>query len=139
MTAQPVVEHSLHACVDPDCLGKVHGLIEDLWAEATDVAETDRILFESAVMEIAGNIVQHSVSDQEIVCNLILRISPTRLEAVFRDTAEEAVVDLESATLPDDLVEHGRGLAMTKRAVDQLSYQREGPLNCWRLSRTRTG
>ncbi|SDO33986.1 serine/threonine-protein kinase RsbW [Nakamurella panacisegetis] len=139
MTDAVVIEHSLHACVDPDCLGKVHALVEQLWAESVDVAEIDRILFESAVLEIAGNIVQHSVSDQPILCNLTLRIYPTRLEAVFCDTAEEAAVDVESATMPDDLAESGRGLAMTKRALDQLSYQREGHVNCWRLSRTRTG
>jgi serine/threonine-protein kinase RsbW len=134
-----VVEHSLHACVDPSCLSKVHLLIEDLWAEATDVADTDRFLFESAVLEIAGNIVQHSVSDHQILCNLTLRVYQNRLEAVFSDTADAAVIDVDSAALPDDAAEHGRGLAMTKRAVDQLSYTREGALNCWRLSRTRTG
>lgn len=134
-----MVERSLHACVDPLCLSKVHMLIEDLWAETTDVAVTDRFLFESAVLEIAGNIVQHSVSDYEILCNLVLRVYETRLEAVFSDTAEPAIVDLESAALPDHLAEHGRGLAMTKLAVDRLSYAREGSLNCWRLSRTRTG
>lgn len=139
MTADLRSERSLHACVDPTCLDKVHELLAELWTEAADVADVDRTLFELAVMEVAGNIVQHSVSDDVILCNLHVQVFDTRLDALFLDTAQEVIVNLTAAHLPDDMAESGRGLAMTIGAVDQLSYQREGALNCWRLSRTRTG
>lgn len=134
----PLYERSLHACVDPQCLDKVHQLVAQLWTEATDVSEIDRTLFELAVLEVAGNIVQHSVSDEMIICNLRLQVYDRRLDAMFLDSAQEVSVDLTVAEMPNEMAESGRGLAITISAVDELSYQREGSLNCWRLSRTRT-
>lgn len=139
MKPAPLHERSLHACVDPQCLDKVHDLVAQLWVEATDVSELDRALFEVAVLEIAGNILQHSVSEEAIICNLNLQVYPGRLDAIFLDSAEEVTVDLTNRDLPPETAESGRGLAMTISVLDQLSYEREGSLNCWRLSRSRTG
>ena len=130
--------HELHACVDPECLGKVHNLLAEMWTTATDVSELDRMMFETAVIEIAANIVQHGAAEGPINCNLILEVYPDRLDAHFKDDGVTAHVDIEAAQMPDALAENGRGLAMAKAAVDVLTYERRNGDNFWKLSRTRT-
>ena len=43
-------------------------------------------------------------------------------------------IDLSSVAMPDELAESGRGLALAMAAVDDLSYEREGGRNLWRLT-----
>ena len=130
--------HELHACTDPECLGKVHELLAEMWATSTDVSEVDRILFETAVIEIAANIVQHGAEEGPVNCNLILEVYRERLDAHFKDDGVTALVDIGAARMPDAFAETGRGLAMAKAAVDVLTYERRNGENFWRLSRTRT-
>ncbi|WP_458114311.1 ATP-binding protein [Arthrobacter sp. R1-13] len=130
--------HELHACTDPECLGKVHNLLADMWATSTDVSEVDRMMFETAVIEIAANIVQHSTEEGLVNCNLILEVYPDRLDAHFKDDGVSANVDIGAVCMPDAFAETGRGLAMAKAAVDILTYERRNGDNFWKLSRTRT-
>ena len=130
--------HELHACTDPECLGKVHNLLADMWAISTDVSELDQMMFETAVIEIAANIVQHGTEEGPVNCNLVLEVYPDRLDAHFKDDGVTAHVDIGAATLPDAFAESGRGLAMVKAAVDVLTYERRDGDNFWKLSRTRT-
>lgn len=137
----PLQVHELHACADPECLAKVHSLLEDMWAGTPDVSGTDRVMFEMAVIEIAGNIVQHVVGEDEgpVNCNLTLKVHPNRLEAHFKDDGRSAPVDIDidAVSMPDPLAESGRGLALAKAAVDFLSYERHKGANHWTLRRTR--
>lgn len=136
----PLQVHVLHACADPDCLDKVHRLLEDLWAGSPDVSGTDRVMFEMAVIEIAGNIVKHGVGTGEgpVNCNLTLNVYLEKLEANFKDDGRSAAVDVDAAAMPDDLAVSGRGLALAKAAVDVLMYERHNGANHWTLRRTRT-
>lgn len=133
----PLQVHELHACTDPECLGKVHNLLTDMWATSKDVSELDRTMFETAVIEIAANIVQHGTAEGPVTCNLILEVYPDRLDAHFKDDGVTANVDIGAARMPDALAETGRGLAMAKAAVDVLTYERRNGDNFWTLSRTR--
>jgi anti-anti-sigma factor len=130
--------HELHVCVDPDCLRKVHSLLAAMWTTSTDVSELDRMMFETAVMEIAANIVQHAPDKDPTKCNLILEVYPERLDALFKDDGRMAVVNVNAAEMPHALAESGRGLAIAKAAVDVLKYERHNGDNIWKLSRTRT-
>ncbi|MFJ5698485.1 ATP-binding protein [Arthrobacter sp. NPDC093139] len=130
--------HELHACTDPECLNKVHSLLAEMWTTSTDVSEVDRVMFETAVIEVAGNIVQHGAEAGSVNCNLILEVYPERLDAHFRDDGVTAHVDIGAAQMPEAFAETGRGLAMAKAAVDVLSYERRNGDNYWKLSRTRT-
>jgi anti-anti-sigma factor len=130
--------HELHVCVDPDCLRKVHSLLAAMWSTSTDVSELDRMMFETAVMEIAANIVQHAPDKDSIMCNLSLEVYPERLDAIFKDDGRMVVVNVGEAEMPHALAESGRGLAIAKAAVDVLKYERHNGDNIWKLSRTRT-
>jgi serine/threonine-protein kinase RsbW len=127
----------LQECSRPECLDRIHQAMEELWAEVTDVDQVDRMLFEIAVIEVAGNVVRHGGGDGGFDCQITLRVFDRSLEATFCDTGRRAEVDIAGADLPEEDSEHGRGLAMARDAVDELSYERVDGTNCWRIRRDR--
>lgn len=129
--------HVLDAAAGPDALERVHGLIDSLWADTPDVADADRIGFETAVIEIAANILEHACGGIHVDMRLEVRAHADRVEARFTDTGHPTLVDLASAEMPGELAEDGRGLALARAAVDELSYQRDGAVNRWRIVRRR--
>ena len=130
-------EHSLTAPAEPGSLEQVHAVLEALWVEYNDVTPSDRMLFETAVIEVAGNIAQHASAGVPLQFTLHLRVEPDRIEAEFRDHGRLVDVDLAAIALPDDSAESGRGLAMARAAVDEFHYRRDGSTNQWRIVRRR--
>jgi serine/threonine-protein kinase RsbW len=123
----------------PECLDRVHDLLESVWADHPDVGMSDRTLFEIAVTEVAGNIVEHAAAGALLEMEIVVHVTDPRLVATFEDAGPAVDVDLDSAELPDDLAESGRGLALARRAADEVEYWRDGPTNRWRIVRGRTG
>lgn len=135
MDAEPLCVLTLEDRAEPECLDRVHGLVGDLWTRVPDVDDEDRQRFEIAVVEVAGNIVEHGGG--EVTLGLRLAAYPDRVEASFRDTGRPALVDPAVAVLPDELAEQGRGLVLARTAVDEVSYQRTGAGNRWRVCKLR--
>lgn len=131
--------YSLSTVAVPACLDGVHDLLESVWAAHPDVGLTDRTLFEIAVTEVAGNIVEHAAAGERLELRVLVHVTEPRLEATFEDDGPAADVDLDAAELPDDLAESGRGLALARRAADEVAYWRDGATNRWRIVRGRTG
>ncbi len=127
----------LEAAAGPDALEHVHALIASLWTDAPGVGDADRIGFETAVIEIAANILEHACAGAGVDMRLEVRAHADRLEARFTDTGRPSLVDLASAAMPGELAEDGRGLALARAAVDELSYERDGAVNRWRIVRRR--
>ncbi|MDX5452822.1 MAG: ATP-binding protein [Rhodococcus sp. (in: high G+C Gram-positive bacteria)] len=127
---------TLTTVTDADTLTRVHALIEEMMS-AGRVEDADRFPFEIAVAEIAANIIEHAALGQAVSMSLQLRALPERLEAEFTDEGRPARVDLEAVELPDALAERGRGLAIARAALDELSYRRRGGVNRWILVRER--
>ena len=121
----------------PECLDRLHELLEAAWADHPEVGSTDRTLFEIAVTEVAGNIVEHAAAGATLEIAVSVRVTEPRLEATFEDVGPAVDVDLGSAEMPEDLAESGRGLALARRAADEVAYWREGPTNHWRVVRNR--
>jgi serine/threonine-protein kinase RsbW len=133
------VGHGLTATARPQALDAVYELLETVWREHPDVAPEDRTLFGIAVVEIAGNIVEHAAAGADLDFRLDVRVYDDRLEARFRDEG----VAFDSADAPaalpqDDLVESGRGLAMARAAVDEVGYLRSDGTNHWLVLRRRS-
>jgi serine/threonine-protein kinase RsbW len=129
----PALTLALDLCASPECLEKVHGLLEQLWDGRSGVDLAERMRFELAVAEVAANIVEHAAGAGRDPVDLNLRLTAydDRVEARFRDTGQEATVDVGDASLPADDAEAGRGLAIALAAVDEVTYQRDGDVNCW--------
>lgn len=137
MTGAPICAVRAQGLAVPDCLERVHVLLDDLWRGAPDVDEEDRMLFELAVVEVAGNIVEHA-APKPVVCEIELAVYDGHLEAVFHDSgAPTGDLDLDRE-MPDELAETGRGLAMVRAAVDVVEQSRADGANRWLLRRERT-
>ena len=123
----------------PEALDDVHRALAALWAEVPDVQMTDRLAFETALTEVAGNIVQHACAAPALDLTLEIDVAADRLAARFQDAGRRSTVRLDQVSLPEGLAESGRGLALAVALVDELVYRREAGVNHWSLVRRRTG
>ena len=128
-------ELSFRGPVETACLDRTHDLLAQLWQEQPDVAEMDQIMFSTAVLEVANNIVSHGGAG---TVSIVLNGDARQLEASFCDDGAAVEVDLQNAVLPDDLAESGRGLALVRMAVDEFSYSHSDGFSRWHLVRRRS-
>ena len=131
-------DHVLRSVAEPACLERVHGLLEAVWVSHPDVGDDDRMRFELAVTEIAGNIVEHVGQPGPLEFQLGVHVHPDRLEARFRDPGRRMEVDFSSVAMPGELAESGRGLALALAVSDELTYRNDGADNHWLVVRRRT-
>ncbi|WP_162319747.1 ATP-binding protein [Nesterenkonia haasae] len=110
--------------------------LEDLYTTTGDVSAEDRTFFSLAVSEIATNIVTHGETETEVTVTADLAVDDESLSAEFQDDAEPVELPLEAAALPDEFAESGRGLAIAKMALDQLSHKADDG-HTWHLMRRR--
>jgi serine/threonine-protein kinase RsbW len=124
----------------PEMMNLAHDAIARLWSAHEGVGAVERIRFETAVVEILGNIIEHayeldtSDNPQTRRFDLALTVTDREVVAEFGDDGRPVALDLSAVSMPDDEAESGRGLAMAKAAVDDLSYDRVEGRNHWRLS-----
>ena len=128
----------LRAVAAPEALDEVLDLLQRTWAGHPDVDALDRMRFEIAVTEVTGNIVEHAAEGDLLEFDLRLAVHHDRLEAHFTDAGRPDDADPGAAELPDELAESGRGLALARRAVDELVYRREDGVNHWLVLRRRS-
>lgn len=110
--------------------------LEDLYTTTGDVSHEDQTFFSLAVSEIATNIVTHGEAETEVTVTAELVVDDESLTADFQDDADPVELPLEAAALPDEFAESGRGLAIAKMALDQLSHEVEDG-HSWHLVRKR--
>lgn len=137
--AADVGHELLEATAEPAALNEVHRALAALWADVPDVTDIDRMSFETAVAEVAANVVNYCGGP--VAFTLELWAAADRLEARFTDAGTAALADgvVEAAGLPDDeLAEGGRGLALARATLDDLRYERDGAVNRWTLVRRRS-
>ena len=123
--------HLLETTAGPELLEPVHDLLARLWVDEPGVDQRDRIRFETAVAEVAANIVEHGAAAGAERVSLRLSSSPDRIQAVFED--DGAPVETRPDQPPAGDAERGRGLSLARAAVDRFSYEREGATNRWVL------
>jgi serine/threonine-protein kinase RsbW len=131
MDKRSALAMSVEASTDPASLEKVHALLQRFWSRGPDVDEVWRMMFETAVAEIAANILEHSRRDRGA---RMLRLSLTafgdRVEAWLQDDGLGVDVSLDTP-LPLESAQRGRGLALVKSMVDEFSYARSDDMNRW--------
>ena len=95
-------------------------------------------MFETAIVEIHGNVVEHGHPPGQVIYAFELEVSSDRLVGILADTGV-AAPDLSGMDeLPDEMAESGRGLWLAKATLDDLQYARAGDRNTWKLVRNRT-
>ncbi len=122
------------AAAGPEVLDAVHDVLELAWARHPGVTAADRMGLETAVIEVAANIVEHASPGRRVEIAFEVDVEPGRIRAAFTDTGVPFDGDIDAAELPaDELSERGRGLALARALVDELAYERAGPTNHWRV------
>src|SRR4051812_41749303 len=119
----------------PRDLAVVHELLQAFWTDLPGLEPLDRFAFETALVELAGNVVEHADDGHGLTCTIRLTAEEHSLAAQLQDTGRAADVSLAEHAMPDPLAERGRGLALVQRLVDDLAYERNGGVNRWRFAR----
>ncbi|GLJ79002.1 ATP-binding protein [Microbacterium imperiale] len=130
------IERSLLADVSLESVEAVHDLLLEWFEEVGEVDPRVRFAFETAVVEIAGNIVEHTVAAQGAEgrhFTVELVADEAALTATFQDDAQPAELDLSAVTMAEEGAEDGRGLALALASVDRLEYRHEGGRNIWSI------
>ena len=130
-----VTLHTLQLQAPPDNVDAVHGLLETVWAHDVVVSASDRLRFETALIELASNVLQHANTGSGVTCNVQVQISAQQIVATLRDSGADAATGIPNAGMPDELAEGGRGLPLIHALVDEVDYQRDGNINQWRIVR----
>ncbi|NRQ50557.1 ATP-binding protein [Aeromicrobium stalagmiti] len=139
MADESAVTLTMVAPLGPASLDEVHDLVARLFDEVPDTSMVDRIRFETAVIEVAGNILEHSrrtdpPSDEPRSFDIVLRGDRGELAAEFRDDGRPVQIDFEQISMPGEDAEDGRGLALALATVDEISHERHDGLNIWRIT-----
>jgi len=131
MNERPVLVMSVEASTDPASLEDVHTLLQRFWSSGPNVDDVWRMMFETAVAEVAANILEHSRREREArLLRLSLRAFGDRVEAWLQDDGLSVDVSLD-APLPHESAKRGRGVAIVRKMVDEFSYARIEGMNRW--------
>ena len=130
-------EYSVRGLAVPETIDLLHSLLAEARADFPEVSEVDASMIEMAIIEIAGNVVQHSPEAETVVYSFTLQVLDDRLVGVLEHSGPE-VTGLPDPTMPEDLMaESGRGLALAEAAVHELRHEFVDGQNVWTLVRLR--
>jgi serine/threonine-protein kinase RsbW len=131
-------EYVLEGLAVPESLDLLHDLLERVGREHPDLDGGDLMLFETAVIEVAGNVVEHGQPQGRVSWTFRLAVLPDRLEGSLSDSGEEYPGGTWGTEMPDDLLqEDGRGLALATAVLDRLDYRRADDVNHWTMLKQR--
>lgn len=122
-----------------DDINTVHDYIERVWAEHDDLDEMDRLRFETAIIELAANVIQHGDDGDGVSAEVLITIDRDVIRGRISDSSEAGRVELALREMPDEMAESGRGIAFIQRLVDVLHYERRAGENVWMIEKRRTG
>lgn len=128
-------EYRVDTLAVPETLNLLHDLLDRVRQDHPDVAGTDLMLFETAVIEIANNVVEHGRPPGTIRYSFTLEVDPHTLRGHLSDGGPPLAESVVS--MPDVESEQGRGLALARVALDALAYERVDDHNEWTMVRHR--
>lgn len=129
--------YELSGLAVPDDLEQLHDLLERAAAEHPHVPASDVMMFETAVMELANNVVEHGRPVGEVRWTFRLEVQEAALSACLSDSGEEyAAWDPQTPhAMPGEMAESGRGLPLASAVLDEIGYERTADANVWKLVR----
>ncbi|TMC00871.1 MAG: ATP-binding protein [Chloroflexi bacterium] len=92
------------------------------------------MLFEVALAEIGANVLRYALPEgsADPLVHYELRLDGEALTALLTDWGPPLHNHL-THPMPVQTDEAGRGLAIARKALDELGYERKGKVNTWRL------
>jgi serine/threonine-protein kinase RsbW len=128
-------DYLLDGLAVPESLNLLHDLLEQVGQDHPELAPSDLMLFETAVIEVAGNVVEHGQPSGQVRWRFRLAVHEDSLEASLSDSGEEYPGGAWGTDMPDAMEEDGRGLALATAVLDSLVYERSGEVNQWSMVR----
>jgi len=127
--------YSLTMFSPPATLDEVHELLSAVWEKSPHVSAENQMRFETALIELVSNVFRHADTGDGVACALNIDISDMHIEAQLSDTGEPGDFKLMHATMPDELSESGRGIALIQALMDEFTFENQGEHNIWRILR----
>lgn len=117
----------------PENVDSVHDFLQTIWNENPGIPAREKIRIETAIIELAANIILYSESTAGVIFNIVVNTSKNKLEASISDNGELFSLELDSHIMPDDFAESGRGIPMVKSLVDKFEFDSSDGRNTWRI------
>ncbi|MFC8192848.1 ATP-binding protein [Cellulomonas sp. NPDC057328] len=117
-------------------LDRAHGALERLWVQVPDVGDMDRIAVETALVEVAGNVVRHGPDGRWHGPGLHVTVGADAVVVVIDQDGLPLSLDPAPA-MPGPEAESGRGLPLVHALVDVVCTARPGGTR-WTLTRRRS-
>jgi len=117
---------------------RVHAELEKRWREHPWINVVDRMALETALIELATNVIRYALHDEGATAELRLATGDTELRARITDNGPEFHGDLEQITMPGSEAESTRGLALIDGLMDVFEYRRRASENRWTIIRRLT-
>ena len=127
-------EYVLEGFAMPDQLDAVHALLAQAAGEHPTLDPMDVMLFETAIIEIANNVVEHGQPKGEVRWKFTIRVRHDEIEAELDDTGQ-TFTPAQGQAMPGEDAEGGRGLPMAEALLDQIEFKRMNDTNHWHMVR----
>jgi len=126
--------YELEGFAVPDQLDAVHALLAQAARDHPALDPMDVMLFETAIIEIANNVVEYGRPEGEVRWKFTIRVREDEIEAELNDTGQE-FTPAQGAVMPGEEAEGGRGLAIAEALLDRIEFERLDDTNHWRMVR----
>lgn len=127
------VSWELDVVTGGDTLDEIQRTLDRFWSSHGRIPEMVRLKMGIACVEIGANIVSYAANGLPVRMRMEVQCHPDRVRIDFIDDGLPADVDLAAVSMPGELAEHGRGLAMARAVLARLSYRRSRVANHWTL------
>jgi len=127
-------EYVLEGFAVPDQLDAVHSLLAQAAGDHPDLDPMDVMLFETAIIEIANNVVEYGRPEGEVRWKFVIRVHKDTIEAELDDTGQMFMPE-QGKAMPGEDAEGGRGLPMAEALLDKIEFKRLTDTNHWRMVR----
>ena len=81
----------------PDDIDTVQDFVQRVLWHHPDIVDSDRFAFETALVELASNVIKHAAADAGITCVLSIHADERELSARISDTGTAGAITLERA------------------------------------------
>ena len=123
----------LHATSGPQFPAEIHRALDEAWVAHPEVPEVIRMGVSIAAVEVGNNILEHAGHGRDLRIRMDLRVLGGKVRVEFTDDGLPAAINLAAIRMPDPMAESGRGLALARAFLNDLSYQRDATGNHWTL------
>ena len=127
-------EYVLEGFAVPDQLDAVHTLLARAADEHPELDPMDVMLFETAIIEIANNVVEYGRPEGEVRWKFTIRVRKDEIEADLDDTGQ-TFTPAHGKPMPGEDAEGGRGLPIAEALLDRIEFERMEDVNHWRMVR----